>query len=187
MTSAMVSGWRPPGNWPGGTDSITCPGSDTRPARSGGHLCALVAQADGADGQRLESALQGGGFEVIPAQDGVAALQRICAAGPDVIVADLDHQDLDGLALCRVLRSLSAHATVPILVLTRAAAEDARARAMAMLGNVRVMRKPVVPVLVVAAVSEMINIVPMVGHRVSLPRPVAAPLAAVPRAALIDG
>lgn len=58
---------------------------------------------------------------------------------------------------------------------------------MAMLGNVRVMRKPVVPVLVVAAVSEMINIVPMVGHRVSLPRPVAAPLAAVPRAALIDG
>jgi vancomycin resistance protein VanW len=31
----------------------------------------------------------------------VAALEVICAVGPDVIVADLDHHDLDGLVLCR--------------------------------------------------------------------------------------
>ena len=76
------------------TDSTACAGSDARPVRFEGHLCALLAQPEGEEGRLLESALRGGGFDVIPAEDGVAALEVICAVGPDVIVADLDHHDL---------------------------------------------------------------------------------------------
>jgi CheY-like chemotaxis protein len=187
MASAMVKGRRPVGDRSETTDSTACAGSHARPVRFDGHLCALLAQPEGEEGRLLESALRGGGSDVIPAEDGVAALEVICAVGPDVIVADLDHHDLDGLVLCRVLRSLSAHAMLPVLVLTKAASEDARALAMAALGNVRVMRKPAVPVLVVAAVSEMVNIVPLVGRRASLPGLMAPPLVTVPRAALMGG
>ena len=56
---------------------------------------------------------------------------------------------------------------------------------MATLGNVRVMRKPALPVLVAAAVAEMINIVPMVSRSVSLQGRMAPPIATVPRAAVI--
>jgi hypothetical protein len=112
MASAMVKGRRLVGDRSAATDA-TCTGSESRPARFEGHLCALLAQADGEEGRLLENALQGGGFDVIPAEDGVAALDKICAVGPDVIVADLDGHDLDGLVLCRVLRSLSAHAMLP--------------------------------------------------------------------------
>ena len=113
--------------------------------------------------------------------------KMICAVGPDVIIADLDGRDLDGLVLCRVLRSLAAHAMLPVLVLTNAASEDARARAMAALGNVRVMRKPAIPVLVLAAVAEMLNIVPVVSRRVSLTGRVAPSIASMPRAAVTGG
>lgn len=187
MASAMVKDRHPIGEPSDATDPITCPGIKARPVRIGGSPCALLAQREGEESRLLKSALEGGGFEVVPAEDGVAALEMICAVGPDVIVADLDHHDLDGFVLCRVLRSLSAHAMVPVLVLTRAAAGDARAMAMAALGNVRIMRTPAVPVLVVAAVSDMINIVPAVPRRVSMPRLVARPLAGAPRAVVIGG
>ena len=99
----------------------------------------------------------------------MAALEMICAVGPDVIVTDLDGRDLDGFVLCRVLRGLAAHFMLPVLVLTNKAAGDAGALAMAALGNVRVMRKPAMPVLVVAAVAEMLNIVPVGSRGVALP------------------
>jgi two-component system chemotaxis response regulator CheY len=187
MVSAMVKVRRPVGDRSDAVDPTTCAGSETRPVRFGGHLCALVAQADDEECRLLESALQGGGFDVSPAEDGVAALEVICAVGPDVIIADLDGRDLEGLVLCRVLRSLAAHAMLPVLVLTNAASEDARARAMAVLGNVRVVRKPAIPVLVLAAVAEMLNIVPVVSRRVSLTGRVAPSIASMPRAAVTGG
>jgi CheY-like chemotaxis protein len=164
--------------------ATTCAGIETRPARCGGRLRALVADADEESSQLLTDALQGGGFDVIPAENGVAALEMICPVGPDVIVTDLDGRDLDGFVLCRVLRGLAAHFMLPVLVLTNEAAEDAGALAMAALGNVRVMRKPAIPVLVVAAAAEMLNIVPVGSRSVALPGRVTARAATMSRAAV---
>ena len=187
MASAMVKGQRPVGERSEAPGSATCAGSETRAVRLGGHLCALVARADRDGGRLLEKALEGGGFDVIPVEDGVTALEMICAVGPDLIVADLDGRDVDGLLLCRVLRSLSAHATLPVVVLTRAAAGDARARATAALANVSVLRKPAVPALVVAAASDMVKGVTMVGRRAPQPRRIASPIATERRAAFMGG
>jgi DNA-binding response OmpR family regulator len=87
----------------------------------------------------MVSALQRGGFYVTPASDGARALELLCQVGPDVIIADLDGRDLDGLLLCRVLRSLHAHAMLPVLVLTTASSNDARTRQMLTLSNVRLL------------------------------------------------
>jgi DNA-binding response OmpR family regulator len=187
MASAIVTGRRPVRDGCEPAGATTCAGSETRPPRFGGRLCALVAEADGEGSRLLQSALRGGGFDVIPAEDGVAALETICAVGPDVIIADLDGRDLDGFVLCRVLRSLSAHFMLPVLVLTNKAAEGVGALAMATLGNVRVMCKPAIPVLVVAAVAEMLNSVPVGSRSVSLPGRRAPRIASIPRAAVARG
>lgn len=132
-----------------------------------------MARVGGNDRHLLESALQRGGFDVVPSTDGVAALEMVCARGPDVIIADLDGNDLDGLVLCRVLRNLSAHATLPVLVLTAAGSHGSLARDVGRLGNVRVIQKPARHAAVVAAASEMIRFVPAVSQRVpSVRRPV---------------
>ncbi len=115
------------------------------------------------------SALHYGGFQVTPANDGPGALELLCQVGPDVIIADLDGRDLDGLLLCRVLRSLHAHAMVPVVVLTTGGSNDARARQMLTLTNVRVLQTPADPAVVVAAASEMIKIAPAGRPRASPP------------------
>jgi CheY-like chemotaxis protein len=140
-----------------------------RRARLGGPPCVVVAQAGGEKRRLLVSALQRGGFHVTPANDGAGALELLCQVGPDVIIADLDGRDLDGLLLCRVLRSLHAHALLPVLVLTTASSNDAHTRQMLTPSNVRLLQTPADPAVVVAVVSEMINIGPAGRPRPSPP------------------
>ena len=187
MASAIVTDRRHVSDWCEPAGSTTCAGRKTRPARCRGRLCALVAEAGGEGTRLLQDALEGGGFDVIPAESGVAALEMICAVGPDVIVTDLDGRDLDGFVLCRVLRGLAAHFMLPVLVLSNKAAEDAGALAMAALGNVRVMRKPAIPALVVAAAGEMLNIVPVGSRSLALPGRVTARVPTMSRVALTGG
>jgi CheY-like chemotaxis protein len=136
-----------------------CPGAGARRAGLGGPSCVVVAQIGGEERQVLEATLEQGGFNVVPADDGVAALELVCAVGPDAIIADLDGCDLDGLVLCQVLRGLRAHAKLPVLVLTTAHVNTARSQKMRDLGAVRVMHKPVRFAAVAGALSEMVNIV----------------------------
>ena len=67
--------------------------------------------------------LEGGGFNVIIATDGVAALEAARRERPDLIVLDLMLPKLDGLDVCRALRRES---DVPIIMLTARAEESDR-------------------------------------------------------------
>jgi DNA-binding response OmpR family regulator len=108
----------------------------------------------------MEIALERDGCDVVPASDGVAALELLCEVGPDVIIADLDGRDLDGLLLCQVRGSLRAHATLPVLVLTEAGPDTHPARARVSLDNVRIIQKPVDPATIATAVSQMTRMAP---------------------------
>jgi two-component system, OmpR family, response regulator len=55
------------------------------------------------------------GFRVVPARDGEEALQRFAEEPFDLVVLDVMLPKLDGLEVCRRLRSLSS---VPIIMLT---------------------------------------------------------------------
>lgn len=64
--------------------------------------------------------LEQGGFRVLPADDGPAALAAARHEKPDLIVLDLNLPGLDGLDVCRALRRES---NVPIIMLTARAEE----------------------------------------------------------------
>ncbi|MAG92574.1 MAG: DNA-binding response regulator [Planctomycetaceae bacterium] len=58
------------------------------------------------------------GFEVLSATDGVSGLQRAKATLPDLIVLDLMLPGLDGLEVCRRLRSEKQTRDIRVLMLT---------------------------------------------------------------------
>ena len=67
--------------------------------------------------------LEHGGMTAITAANGIDALARTRDARPDLIVLDRMLPELDGLAVCRILRSESA---IPIIMLTARSAEQER-------------------------------------------------------------
>ena len=76
----------------------------------------LVVDDDPGIGDSLERALRREGYDVGLAQDGEAALRCVAERAPDAIILDVAMPRLDGLSVCRRLRSEGNH--VPILVLT---------------------------------------------------------------------
>lgn len=65
----------------------------------------------------LASALNRANFVVIEARDGVQALEKVEAHGPDIIVLDILMPDMDGREVCRRLRE--EENWTPIIMLTQ--------------------------------------------------------------------
>lgn len=62
--------------------------------------------------------LRRGGFEVVEAGDGLAALGAARERPPDVVILDVRLPRLSGIDVCRELRAAPATAAVPIIMLT---------------------------------------------------------------------
>src|SRR5262245_60275931 len=69
---------------------------------------------------------KGGEIEVEVVATGDAALKAVTERTPDLIVLDLNLPVLSGLEVCRILRSRSATARVPIIMLTARTSESDR-------------------------------------------------------------
>src|SRR5437764_3725715 len=83
----------------------------------------LVVEDDDSVRSAIRRALLLAGYEVILAANGEEGLMHVHADIPDAVVLDLGLPDIDGIQVCRTLRS-SGNRT-PILMLTaRAAVED---------------------------------------------------------------
>jgi two-component system response regulator MprA len=80
------------------------------------HGRVLVVDDDPAIRTSLSRALALEGYTVDTAVDGNAALSQVGSFAPDVIVLDLMMPNVDGLSVCRVLRSEGNR--IPILMLT---------------------------------------------------------------------
>lgn len=76
----------------------------------------LVVDDDRAVRESLRRSLSFNGYSVELAHDGVEALEKIAAERPDALVLDVMMPRLDGLEVCRQLRSTGDD--LPILVLT---------------------------------------------------------------------
>ena len=81
----------------------------------------LLVEDDDGIAMPLAAALRRDGHEVQRVATGVEALQAVDAAQPQAVLLDLGLPDLDGVEVCRRLRT--AHPALPILVLTARAAE----------------------------------------------------------------
>ena len=76
----------------------------------------LVAEDDRAVRESLVRALQLEGYTVASAKNGAEALEAVRQAEPDVLLLDVSMPMVDGLTVCRVLRSEGSR--VPVLMLT---------------------------------------------------------------------
>jgi two-component system chemotaxis response regulator CheY len=77
----------------------------------------------------LNHALTTNGFDVVQADDGVAALEWLALNEADVVITDINMPRLDGFGLIERLRAGSRHRDRPILVLTTESSAEKKARA----------------------------------------------------------
>ena len=76
----------------------------------------LLAEDDRAVRESLVRLLEFEGYEVVPVQDGAAALDAIDRDTPDAVLLDVGMPYVDGLTVCRRLRARGDR--TPVLVLT---------------------------------------------------------------------
>lgn len=77
----------------------------------------------------LSAALNGAGFEVDLAEDGLDGLDKIRAQRPDLVITDINMPRLDGFGFIEGVRADSDFMSVPILVLTTESGERLKMRA----------------------------------------------------------
>ncbi|HEY6870379.1 MAG TPA: response regulator [Novosphingobium sp.] len=104
----------------------------------------------------LRHALTGNGFDVVQAEDGIAALEWLAANEVDLVITDINMPRLDGFGLIEQLRGGSRHRDRPILVLTTESSDEKKLRARAA-GATGWIVKPFDPDKLVAAVRRVIH------------------------------
>ncbi len=78
----------------------------------------LIVDDDPAILRMLKKYLAGDGYEVLSAGNGAEALRIILSEGPSIVITDWMMPEMDGLQLCRAIRSSEAIGLVYIIVLT---------------------------------------------------------------------
>src|SRR3982751_5562145 len=66
----------------------------------------------------LQPLLLSKGFVVIVARDGVDGLEKVKSTSPDIILSDVNMPRMDGLEVCRRLKSEASTRMLPIILLT---------------------------------------------------------------------
>ncbi len=73
----------------------------------------------------LSRILEKAGLQVETASDGVSAIDTLETYTPDLFLIDLVMPNIDGRALCRIIRSKKEFKTTPIVIISAIAAEEA--------------------------------------------------------------
>lgn len=78
--------------------------------------------------QMVRYTLEGAGYTVVQAGDGVEALELAKTTTADLVLTDVNMPRMDGLTLVRELRALSTYKFTPMLVLTTESGQDTKQR-----------------------------------------------------------
>ncbi|MBX6369451.1 MAG: hybrid sensor histidine kinase/response regulator [Rhodospirillales bacterium] len=78
-----------------------------------------------------KSILEGAGYEVIAAADGLEAWQVLLRQGADLVVSDIEMPRMDGFALTEAIRASEKFRDLPVILVTGRDAEPERARGLA--------------------------------------------------------
>ncbi|MFE5396182.1 SpoIIE family protein phosphatase [Streptomyces sp. NPDC056568] len=85
----------------------------------------LVADDNADMREYLTRLLDGAGYEVDTADDGLAALEAVRADAPDLVISDVMMPGLDGLGLVAALRTDPRTVSVPVVLLSARAGQEA--------------------------------------------------------------
>jgi two-component system alkaline phosphatase synthesis response regulator PhoP len=95
------------------------------------------------------------GFAVATATNGVDAIRKARSLMPDLIVLDVMLPELDGFAVCEILRKDSATSSVPIIMLTGLSGQLTRCAGIES-GATDFVTKPVSPAYLVSRAKEVL-------------------------------
>jgi signal transduction histidine kinase/DNA-binding NarL/FixJ family response regulator len=95
-------------------------------AISAGHKPVILLADDNADMREYVSSLLRGRFHLVQAGNGKTALAEAEQLRPDLVLTDIMMPDMDGFALLAALRHNPATRTVPVIMLSARAGEEAR-------------------------------------------------------------
>jgi two-component system chemotaxis response regulator CheY len=99
--------------------------------------------------------LQGAGYTVLQACDGVEALEMARETAVDLVLTDVHMPRMDGITLVRELRTLPAYKFVPMLILTTESSQEKKMEGKAA-GATGWLIKPFIPPQLVATVARVI-------------------------------
>jgi two-component system, OmpR family, alkaline phosphatase synthesis response regulator PhoP len=97
------------------------------------------------------------GYSVSTAASGREALACVQFKKPDLIVLDLMLPDIDGFGVCEILRRHPSTATIPVVILTAWATQDARHLGLE-LGALDYLTKPFSPKELTKRVSHLLSL-----------------------------
>jgi signal transduction histidine kinase len=106
------------------TEAVQVPDSASVPAPQLPRARVLLAD-DNADMRRYVARLLSDVYEVVAVADGQEALDSVRAAPPDLVLSDVMMPRLDGFGLVRALRADERTRTLPIILLSARAGEEA--------------------------------------------------------------
>lgn len=90
----------------------------------------LIVDDDWLNRDLLKAYLTASGCEVQTAANGHEALEEASETPPDLVLADVQMPVMDGLTLCRTLKSLPATRFVPVVVVTALDSEEEKLKAI---------------------------------------------------------
>jgi DNA-binding response OmpR family regulator len=80
----------------------------------------------------IEFLMQQAGFDVVTAEDGESALERVAETPPDLILLDISLPGISGFDVLEQLRNDPRHARLPIIMLTAHGREVEREKGLAL-------------------------------------------------------
>lgn len=107
--------------------------------------------------------LKHAGYSIGTASNGVDAIKKARTLAPDLIVLDVMMPELDGFAVCEILRRDSTTASIPIMMLTALSSELGRIAGLGS-GASDFVTKPFSPRLLLARIEELLNKASLLAH-----------------------
>jgi diguanylate cyclase (GGDEF)-like protein len=117
----------------------------------------LVVDDDPGNIRLVQETLADLGYTIETASDGVQALEKVRAQAPDLLILDVMMPRMNGLEVCRIVKSMSTESFIPIILVTVQGDIDSKVTGLK-LGADDYLAKPYNPLELRARVHSMLRI-----------------------------
>ena len=116
----------------------------------------LIVDDDRTTRKLLSLYLKGSGFEVVTAENGLNALEKLGSETFQLVLTDLNMPFMDGIEFLKAMKSNPGTSHIPALMLTTETDEEERQRALEA-GADGYLSKPVTSEVVAAKIRQMVG------------------------------